>query len=207
MKTTYFKRCLMMFPAVPVCAIGIVLFLRANWGMDPLSNFEYGLSLVFPISMGTASVLFEGTIFFIFFFVNRKLINFGSAAFCFGIGPCINIINALLPVTGEPSFVMSIGMILVGTLIIGVSIAYYIPMNLGLQSLDLLCVTLAKSIGKSYGTGLTIVQVVLFVLSVLLGAPWGVGTLVSAFAFGPMINGMLHWTTPLALRLGYPAAE
>ena len=69
--------------AVAVCAAGVALLVLADWGLDPLTNFEYALSRKLHISLGKASMLFEGLTFFLFFFSNRKLVKFGSFAFCF----------------------------------------------------------------------------------------------------------------------------
>ena len=54
--------------AVAVCAAGVALLVLADWGLDPLTNFEYALSRKLHISLGKASMLFEGLTFFLFFF-------------------------------------------------------------------------------------------------------------------------------------------
>ena len=72
--------------AVAVCAAGVALLVLADWGLDPLTNFEYALSRKLHVSLGKASMLFEGLTFFLFFFSNRKLVKFGSYLF---LGICV----------------------------------------------------------------------------------------------------------------------
>ena len=60
--------------AVAVCAAGVALLVLADWGLDPLTNFEYALSRKLHISLGKASMLFEGLTFFLFFFYDSTLI-------------------------------------------------------------------------------------------------------------------------------------
>ena len=62
--------CMKIMAAVAVCAAGVALLVLADWGLDPLTNFEYALSRKLHISLGKASMLFEGLTFFLFFFSN-----------------------------------------------------------------------------------------------------------------------------------------
>lgn len=199
----YLRRCVVMLPAVPLCAFGVCLFLKADMGCDPLTSFELGLAAVLSIPLGTASLLFEGVVFAVFLFFDRSRLNFGSAAFCFGIGPCINlfsvIVDRMLPM--PLSWLGRALCLLGGTLLICSGLAYYLPMDLGAQASDLLSLAVADRMRISYGTGLTIVYAVLMVLALLLGAPWGVGTVVATGCFGMIVNQMLRYTRSFSLRL------
>lgn len=199
----YLRQCLAVLPSVPVCALGVVIFLKANWGSDPLTMFELGLSTTFGVSLGLASLTFEGLMFVLFFFLNRKLINFGSFAFCFGIGPCIDLftplVNQVFPSTS--SIMANVGYLVLGTLLVCVSLAYYIPMDLGYQTSDILALSVGEWFHLSYGIALTIVYGILFVAALLLHGPWGIGTLVAIFAYGPIIDWMMAHTRSYSLML------
>ena len=183
--------CMKIMAAVAVCAAGVALLVLADWGLDPLTNFEYALSRKPHISLGKASMLFEGLTFFLFFFSNRKLVKFGSFAFCFGIGPCIDFWGYVFGfLEGQGGFAFRMGCLLLGSLLIILSFAYYIPLNYGLQSLDMYSVSIASLLKKQYGVGLTITYCTLILLAALLGVRPGVVTFVATFAYGAAIDGV-----------------
>ena len=128
---------------------------------------------------------------FLFFFSNRKLVKFGSFAFCFGIGPCIDFWGYVFGfLEGQGGFAFRMGCLLLGSLLIILSFAYYIPLNYGLQSLDMYSVSIASLLKKQYGVGLTITYCTLILLAALLGVRPGVVTFVATFAYGAAIDGV-----------------
>ena len=71
----------LILPAVFVCGLGVALFVRANLGADPVTMLEIALAQITTLSLGQAALYFEGFIFLLFFFLNRKLIHVGSFLF------------------------------------------------------------------------------------------------------------------------------
>ncbi|MFC6260554.1 YczE/YyaS/YitT family protein [Levilactobacillus fujinensis] len=197
----YARKCLAVVPSVPICALGVDFFVKAGWGTDPLTMWELALSSTFNISLGMASLTFEGGIFVLFFFLNRKLVNFGSFAYCFGIGPCLDLmspmVNAIIP--ANPSIMVKILCIVVGTALVCLALAYYIPMDFGYQTSDILTLSLGEIIHKGYGISLTIVYAILFGAAWLLGGAWGIGTLVAIFGYGPIVDQLMKLLTPFSL--------
>ncbi|WP_054956324.1 DUF6198 family protein [Paenibacillus dakarensis] len=202
---SYLRKCLAILPSVPIAALGVVLFVHVGWGSDPLTTFEIGLSNVLGLQLGTTALLFEGLVFVAFFFLKRNLVNFGTAAWCFLIGPFINVwtdaLTPVLPAADEMSIILKLLFILIGSILIIFSLAYYIPIDLGYQTSDILAFTAADMIKKSYGVGLTIAYVILFALGVLMKAPWGVGTLVAVFTFGKVIDFLLPKFAPFSKKI------
>lgn len=203
------RRCLAVLPAVPLCALGVAIFVRANLGSDPLTMFEIALSNLLSISLGTTSFAFEGFIFILFFMINRKLINFGSFAFAFGIGPCIdlftNLLNQLLPETN--TLLLQTMYLIFGTLFICISLAYYIPMDFGYQTSDILALSVSEWFKLSYGISFSIVYAILFVSALLLGGPWGIGTVVATLVFGPIIDFLKERFAPYSLKIAGVVTE
>lgn len=199
----YLRRCLVMLPAVPVCALGVVVFLQAGLGSDPLSSFELALSQTLGVRLGTASMLFEGAIFFLFLKLNRKLVSFGSAAFCFGIGPCLNLFQPLVAAWAAPlpGPLTQAVCVLLGSGLIILSLAYYIPLNLGYQCIDILSLHFSEKLRRSYGFGLRITYAILFALTLALQGPWGIGTLIAVFGYGWCVDRLMPLLRPHVLRL------
>ena len=188
-KKSLMRRCLAILPAVPVMTSGVILFTKAGWGTDPFTSFEMGLAKLLSLSLGNAALLFEGVCFFIFLAIRRRYIHFGTAAFCFGAGPCLDLaslwVEALFP---SPGLAARFFCAAVGSLFIVTSLAYYVQIDLGFQSLDMLSMLAADLTGRSYGFGLSIVYIVLTALAFLMGVSPGIGTVISAVGFGFLVN-------------------
>ena len=77
---SYARRLLAIIPSIFICALGVALLVWPEWGCDPLTTFEIGLSNVFHVQFGTVALVFEGIMFFVFFFVRRDLVHLGTLA-------------------------------------------------------------------------------------------------------------------------------
>ena len=132
---SYARRLLAIIPSIFICALGVALLVWPEWGCDPLTTFEIGLSNVFHVQFGTVALVFEGIMFFVFFFVRRDLVHLGTLAWCFLIGPFENfwldVLAPMLPTAPEMSVGLKIACILIGSIIIILTLAYYIPIGLG----------------------------------------------------------------------------
>ena len=176
-----------------------------EWGCDPLTTFEIGLSNVFHVQFGTVALVFEGIMFFVFFFVRRDLVHLGTLAWCFLIGPFENfwldVLAPMLPTAPEMSVGLKIACILIGSIIIILTLAYYIPIGLGYQTSDIFAFMAADLVKKSYGIGLIISYAILFVIGVALGSSRGIGTLIAVVAYGPIIDRLMGIIEPFSFAV------
>ncbi len=53
----------------------------------------------------------------------------------------------------------------------------------------------------SYGVSLTIVYLILFIAGFILSGPWGIGTIISIVAFGPIIDRLMKVTSGFSYKL------
>ena len=60
---SYARRLLAIIPSIFICALGVALLVWPEWGCDPLTTFEIGLSNVFHVQFGTVALVFEGIMF------------------------------------------------------------------------------------------------------------------------------------------------
>ena len=181
----YTRRLLAIIPSIFFCALGVALLVSPEWGSDPLTTFEIGLSNVFHVQLGTAALVFEGIVFFVFLIIRRDLVHLGTLAWCFLIGPFENVwldfLAPILPPVDAMSFGLKVGCIIAGSLIIAFAMA------------DLL--------HKSYGIGLSVSYCILFALGVFMGASWGIGTLIAVFVYGPVIDQLLPYFKPYTYKI------
>ena len=84
----------------------------------------------------------------------------------FLIGPFENfwldVLAPMLPTAPEMSVGLKIACILIGSIIIILTLAYYIPIGLGYQTSDIFAFMAADLVKKSYGIGLIISYAILF---------------------------------------------
>ena len=202
---SYTRRLLAIIPSIFICALGVALLVWPEWGCDPLTTFEIGLSNVFHVQFGTVALVFEGIMFFVFLFVRKDLVHLGTLAWCFLIGPFENlwlgILDPILPVASEMSVGLKIVCILLGSAIIIVTLAYYIAIGLGYQTSDIFAFIAADIVKKSYGIGLIISYAILFVIGVALGSSWGIGTLIAVVAYGPIIDRLMVIFEPFSFAV------
>lgn len=201
----YGRRFLAIIPSIFICALGVALLVSPEWGSDPLTTFEIGLSNMFHVQLGTAALVFEGIVFVVFFIFRRDLVHLGTLAWCFLIGPFENfwldVLAPILPTAQHMSFGLKAGCILAGSIIIILTLAYYIPIDLGYQSSDIFAFAVADIVHKSYGVGLSISYCILFALGVMMGASWGIGTVIAVFVYGPVIDRLLPIFTPFTYKI------
>ena len=195
----YVRKILVMIPAVPVIAFGVAFYLLAGQGADPFTSFQQGISMHVGVSVGTISLIMNLAILVLFLLFNRKLVGVGSVVFTFGIGPCIDLFGGLLGglFPGEQPWYMIALFLGIGTVLIVLGLAYYLPIGAGIQPLDMVATVIGQLVKKTYGVGLTIFYLLLVLGTFILGAPIGVGTLIEAVFVGKLVD----WCTPFMGKL------
>lgn len=133
------------------------------------------------------------------------MVHLGTLAWCFLIGPFENfwldVLAPMLPTAPEMSVGLKIACILIGSIIIILTLAYYIPIGLGYQTSDIFAFMAADLVKKSYGIGLIISYAILFVIGVALGSSWGIGTLIAVVAYGPIIDRLMGIIEPFSFAV------
>ena len=195
----YVRRLLWLALGMLVSAIGIVMMLQANIGLEPWSVLQQGMAQSFGITYGTASVIVGAAAIGV-------AILFGES---FGFGTVINIvlcavfIDALLwlgwvpQMTGTLSGVL---MLLAGLELLVLGTWMYMKSALGAGPRDALMVALARRTGRSVGLCRISVEILVILTGYFLGGQVGIGTVISALGLGSLFNLNFH-------LLGFRAAE
>lgn len=205
----YIRRTLVIFPASPLLAFGISLTVHAGLGSDVLTSFEQGIAQKIGSEVGTMALAFNAVVLLIYLFVNRSYIHIGSFVLSLSLGPFITLFVGLLQrvFPGEYALWQKILFILVGIVFIVFSLSWYNPIQLGIQPLDMLIYTAAKLTHRTYGVGMYIVNALLFIGTLLLGAPWGIGTLINFACVGKLVDLVMPRIAPLVRRLAGMTSE
>jgi uncharacterized membrane protein YczE len=171
-----------------VNGFGIYLTIQANLGAAPWDVLNLGISKTAGILYGTASVAVSLTILGIDVLLKEPI---GIAMFidAFVVGKSVDFFNWLHPVPKCGSLLTGIPVMFLGLVVLAYTQYTYMLAALGCGPRDTLLVGLAKRMRR-----IPIGAVSIGLLSSatligwLLGGPAGVGTLICAFATGPIMQ-------------------
>jgi uncharacterized membrane protein YczE len=176
-------------------ALGCALYLRAELGSDPVTAFVEGLGRTLGVTAGMATNILYAVTLVALLIVDRKLIHLGTAIYAFAIGSFIDLFHYLIPfvVGGDPSMLIRIVMILLGTVFIGIGLGLYQSAELGLGPTDGINQTIAKKTGISYRYVRILYDILMTLAGWLLGGTVWFGTLLGAFLVGPIMVPAMEW--------------
>ena len=171
-----------------VNGFGVYLTIQANLGAAPWDVLNLGLSKSLGILYGTASITVSLSILVIDILLKEPI---GIAMFIDAIvvGKAVDFFNWIHAVPPCHSLVTGIPVMFVGLVILAYTQYTYMIASLGCGPRDTLLVGLAKRVKR---VPIGAVSIALLstatLLGWLLGGPVGIGTLICAFATGPIMQ-------------------
>ena len=167
---------------------GVYLTMQANIGAGPWDVLNLGLSNTLGILYGTASIAVSYSILGIDIFLKEPI---GIAMFidAFVVGKSVDFFNRIGAVQKCDSVMTGIPVMLIGLVIMAYTQFTYMSASLGCGPRDTLLVALAKRLKKIPigAVSITLLSLATFI-GWLLGGPVGIGTLICAFATGPIMQ-------------------
>lgn len=168
-------------------AVGIVLTINANLGLAPWDVFHQGMTHVFGITMGQASIA-VGIILVILDAVLGERLGWGTLCNMLFIGLFMDLImlNHLIPIC--KGIIPGTIMMVLGMIVIGIASYFYIGAGLGSGPRDGLMIALTKKTSKSVRFVRNAIELSALIVGYLLGGYAGVGTLIMALTLGYIIQ-------------------
>ena len=205
------KRIAMSLFGVIICAISVGIFKIAALGVDPFQSFMAGLDAVVPIKFGTLYVITNAVLLLFALVFDRHYIGIATFINLFLLGYITQFTYEYLQtVIVNPSIVVRIACLVIGVVIICFGSAFYMTADLGVSTYDAIALIIKKKKKKGkfqYVRIITdlvcvILGVVLFLVSggKVLQIPTiaGIGTIITAFFMGPLIEFFnVHITRPI----------
>ena len=205
------RRVIMSFVGVFICAVSIGMFKFAALGVDPFQTLMAGLDYVVPISFGTLYVIVNAVLLLFALFTERHYIGIATVINLLFLGYIVKFTQDLLEnLIPEPALWIRIVFLVVGIVAICLSLSLYITADLGVSTYDAVALVMYNKwkIWKfKYDRILTdivciIIGICLFVIGggsfdEIIGSV-GVGTVITAFFMGPLIEFFnVHFSIPL----------
>jgi Predicted membrane protein len=195
------KRLLIMVAGNIFLGMGISIFKFSGLGNDPFSGMVMALAECVKIEYANFLIMLNVFIFLAELLFGREFIGAGTVVNAFLLGYIVtffyNIWLALFPL--PTLLAVRIAVVLIGMVITGFGISLYQTPNVGTAPYDSLSLIMAKRMPKiSYFWHRICTDAVCALVCFLAGGIVGLGTLVTAFGFGPVIEFFnVHFTRKL----------
>ena len=195
------KRILMSVLGVAVCGVSVGFFKRAAFGVDPFQSLMSGLDAMLAIDFGTLYVLANVCLLLFSLINDRKKIGIATLVNLFLLGYIADFSHkSLLSLFPDLGIGGRVIMLIIGIVTMCLASAFYFTADMGVSTYDAVSLIMAEKWKLAsfkfcrIACDLTCVLagVILFRLSGQsmsgLGQLVGVGTIVTAFFMGPLIE-------------------
>lgn len=181
------------FAGMILVSLGIVLCVKCELGVSPISSVPYVLGFLTPLTFGTLTMLFHFCNSIIQYILEKNLINAKvllqvPVAFLFGI--IIDFFKNIMSFTAE-NFICKIFLMVMSILFTALGMHFMLSMKLVQNPPDGTVNIIACLLNKNVGTIKVYYDVIMVILSVVLGAVFlhglkgfGVATIISAIFVG-----------------------
>lgn len=169
-------------------ALGQYLVIRANIGLSPWVAFSMGLSYLTGMTYGVATVTISFSILVADYFLKEK-IGFGTILNSLLIGPFVDMIHSFGVIPEMSGFFSGVIVLLLGQFAICLGSYFYIGAAMGCGARDSLMVALYRRMPRiPVGAIRVLIEGSALVAGWLLGAKVGIGTVISVFGIGFMLQ-------------------
>ncbi len=198
------RRILMSVIGVLVCGISVGAFKRAELGVDPFQSFMAGLNVVIPISFGTLYVIVNIILLAFSLIFDRRKIGIATVINLFLIGYVADFSHHLLQqLIPEASFVGRLALLAVGVVLMCLASSFYFTADLGVSTYDAVSLVISEKQSKIkfrycriisdlvcvlIGGGLCLIGGYHFTEDPSVFTVVGIGTIITAFFMGPLIE-------------------
>jgi len=183
----------MLLVGLSLFGISLGLVVRAGLGLAPWDVFHEGVSERIGVSLGTIIVATSFVVLLLWIPL-RERPGVGTIGNAILVGVWVDITMAVIP-ESDDSLPGRVGLLLLGVSINGLATGLYIGAGMGSGPRDGLMTGIASR-GHSIRVVRTSIEAVVLVTGFTLGGTVGIGTLLYAFAIGPIA----HKTIPTFVR-------
>ena len=167
-----------------ISSVGYYLCIPANVGLSPWPAFSMGLSYATGLSYGDVTILVSVLIVALDCLLGEK-IGFATVLDALLTGKFIDLFLRMELVPMCDGFLSGIAVLLIGQVFVSVGIYFYIGPGLGAGPRDSLMVALGKRFpAVPIGAVRALLEGTVLAIGWLLGAKIGVGTVISVFGIG-----------------------
>lgn len=195
------RRIFMSLFGVIICAISVGVFKLAALGVDPFQSLMSGLDALIPINFGTLYVIVNVILLTFSLIADRHNIGIATFINLFLLGYITQFTyDFLQKIIPDPSMVVRVICLIIGIVVICFGSALYMTADLGVSTYDAVAIVMSNKWkwGKFKYTRICTDLVCVVIGCILFVAAGnevgkiptiaGVGTIITAFFMGPLID-------------------
>lgn len=190
------KRIGMTTAGVILCAIAVGFFRCSEFGVDPFQCFAQGIWAHFfhgKVSYGTYYMVLSGIMLVVDWFIARKYMGVATLINMFLTGYVVDltciIIYYFFP---DANLLMRILFLVIAVLVMCFSSSLYMTSNLGVSVYDAIPLVMVDKSRAPFRLVRIGSDVICVIIGTVMGLMPGVGTLITAFFMGPLIEVFNH---------------
>lgn len=186
-----FIEALVVTIGIMIIGMGIAISLLLDLGVDTVTLCFDGFSKTLGITPGQSVVIVNIiVIIFVLILKQKHYINIGTLLMLTVLGIFIDFFYShfMNYINGDLNFTLRIAIMFLSFLIIGYGVSLYTTPNIGVGATDLISVMISDLKRWNYKWVRIGVDACFFVVGYLLGGEFGIGTVASVFAYGPIIQ-------------------
>lgn len=190
------KRMIMTTAGVTLCAVAIGFFRCSQFGVDPFQCFAQGIWGHFfdpHVSYGFYYMILSGLLLLLDLLIARTCMGVATLVNMFLTGYIVDfacmVINHFSP---APSLVLRILFLVIAVLVMCFASSLYMTSNLGVSVYDAIPIVISKRRNLPFRFVRIGCDLLCVVVGTLFGLLPGIGTLITAFFMGPLIEYFNH---------------
>lgn len=194
-------RIILCITGVMICGIAVGFFKFAAFGVDPFTSAMCGLDVTLPIEYGMLYIIANAVLLLFSLIFDRRMIGLGTIVNLFLVGYLAQYTELFLrSILSPESLVARIICLIIGVLALSFSAGLYVPADLGVSTYDAVALIMANKwhiLKFKYDRIITDLICVIAggILFIVSGNPFseitaiiGIGTLITAFCMGPLVD-------------------
>ena len=183
------KRLIMCITGVLLSGVAAGIFGFTAFGVDPFQVFAHGLWGLTPISYGTFYVILNGILLAFMFFFNRRMIGLGTIINLFLLGYVVEYTGVILDrAFPAPSVYLRVALMILALVLASLAASLYFVADMGVSAYDWIALTITEKKGWAFRAVRIATDFICVLTGGLLGATVGIGTVLTAFCMGPVIQ-------------------
>lgn len=183
----FLKMFIALFFGFFLCALGMVLMIYADLGADPWATFQKSISDITDISFGRVSQL-VGLIIIILGIFLKIAPGIGTILNMYFVGFFMDVIENSNILFTPSTFFVKLLFLFLGMISFCIGIWLYLKNGIGAGPRDGLMLGLMRKFNLSVTIIKTSIEVTVLAIGLLLGGPLGIGTLITAFGNGALLD-------------------
>lgn len=215
------KRIVLTILAIVLMGFGISLFSISKFGVDPFTSMNMNVSSALGLGYGTYQLIVNAAIIlFVVIFAHRGLIGLGTIINMVGVGYSCELFTKLLEPAIAPigeNVAVRIGFLLAGIIVLCFSCSLFFVTNIGVGPYDSLGFMIGQNIKLPYKWIRVITDIVVILIGLVISGGFasllkgdfsgiqniGIGTIITAFMMGPLVNWFSKHITSKILDVDY----